>query len=516
MSIKSFIRLFTLAGVALPLCYVVGVFTLNYALRQVQESGDNQTISMALARETSAISYSLTENVRSYVITGDRKFMDAYLNILDVYYDAKKPRPDSAQVAPGRKVSMDDLYVEAGFDAEEKRLLSEANKLSVQLADLEIKAVELLDSARPETYAAAREKAIDMLHNETYVQTALAIQKPIAEFDRRLYARQNQARADSIALAQKVELGLLILTGLAALSILAVIVWLNRRVFKSLGLISDHLLKGAQDLDKISADFSLTSSKLSNGSANNAAGLQETSTALGQLASLTQKNADNAEEANDLMREALNFVVRARDDMRKVDAAMGEINVSGGEIGKIIKVIDEIAFQTNLLALNASVEAARAGEAGAGFAVVADEVRNLALRSAEAAKGTADLIAGTTSNINAGTGLVRSTSESIETLNEQATKVGALVEAVASASKEQSGGIGQISNAVNEMDKVTQDNAVLAAHAADDAGVLSGQAGELLDIVSELSELVQGSRAGLPGAKNGASSRPSLPYGGAE
>src|ERR1035438_1146553 len=107
---------------------------------------------------------------------------------------------------------------------------------------------------------------------------------------------------------------------------------------------------------------------------------------------MTRKNADDSRAAAALMSDAGEVVGVANHTLAQMEASMQEINASSEKIGKIIKVIDGIAFQTNILALNAAVEAARAGEAGMGFAVVADEVKNLAQRSAEAARDTAALI----------------------------------------------------------------------------------------------------------------------------
>jgi methyl-accepting chemotaxis protein len=199
------------------------------------------------------------------------------------------------------------------------------------------------------------------------------------------------------------------------------------------------------------------------------------------------------------MAQALDFVGKASNSMDNVITAMSQIATSGNEIGKIIKTIDEIAFQTNLLALNAAVEAARAGEAGAGFAVVADEVRNLAIRSADAAKNTADLIAATISNINSGSEMVNYTSENFNTVTEHSAKVSQLVSEVAEASKEQSQGIGQITTAMSQMDKVTQSNAASAEESASAASQLSNQAGRLLGAVDELSKAVHGNSGGMAG-----------------
>ena len=108
--------------------------------------------------------------------------------------------------------------------------------------------------------------------------------------------------------------------------------------------------------------------------------------------------------------------------MSDLTVSMGEISGASEETQKIVKTIDEIAFQTNLLALNAAVEAARAGEAGAGFAVVADEVRNLAMRAAEAAKNTANLIENTVKRVKDGSELVSRTNEAFTQVAENSTE----------------------------------------------------------------------------------------------
>ena len=260
----------------------------------------------------------------------------------------------------------------------------------------------------------------------------------------------------------------------------------------------------AEGVEQAALNMTTTSNSLAEGATENAASLEETSAALDELSSMTQRNAETSTEANGLMIKANDAVRRANQSMDKVISAMTEISTSGAEIGKIIKTIDEIAFQTNLLALNAAVEAARAGEAGAGFAVVADEVRNLAIRSADAAKSTADLIAGTITNIASGEEMVKVTAENFQTVESHSTKVSELLSGVAEASKEQSLGITQINTAMHEMDRVTQTTAASADESATSAVKLTDQAETLLEAVGDLGRLVHG--GATPG--RGGSGRP--------
>ncbi len=180
--------------------------------------------------------------------------------------------------------------------------------------------------------------------------------------------------------------------------------------------------------------------------------------------------------------------------MAQLNESTEEIFLASQETQKIIKSIDEIAFQTNLLALNAAVEAARAGEAGAGFAVVADEVRNLAARSAEAAKSTAELIGSTVDKVSASREVAAKSLSGIEMVVEKSSKVGELIGEISAASQEQSNGIGQINIAVSEMDKVTQQNAANAEESAAAAEELNAQAEQMRDFVGDLSAMITGVR----------------------
>jgi methyl-accepting chemotaxis protein len=183
-------------------------------------------------------------------------------------------------------------------------------------------------------------------------------------------------------------------------------------------------------------------------------------------------------------------VEKANVQMAHLTEAIGEITRSSEETGKIIKTIDEIAFQTNLLALNAAVEAARAGEAGAGFAVVADEVRNLALRSAEAARNTSDLIEKTIKAVRNGNEMTASTQEAFRANAELSGKISQLVDEIATASEEQAHGIAQVNTAVAEMDRVTQRTAATAEESASAAEEMNAQAQQMRAYVEELASVV--------------------------
>jgi methyl-accepting chemotaxis protein len=183
-------------------------------------------------------------------------------------------------------------------------------------------------------------------------------------------------------------------------------------------------------------------------------------------------------------------VAEANRTLADMTTSMQEISESSGKISKIIKVIDEIAFQTNILALNAAVEAARAGEAGMGFAVVADEVRSLAQRSAQAAKDTAALIEESITKSNEGSKRLEHVTQVIHAITESTAKVKTLVDEVNLGSQEQARGIGQISQSIAEMDRVTQANAASAEQTASASEQMSAQAQALQNIARELRTLV--------------------------
>ena len=276
---------------------------------------------------------------------------------------------------------------------------------------------------------------------------------------------------------------LIVLTALFAVVVVRLIV-------KALTGMVVRLRDGSEQVAASSGQVSSASQSLAEGATEQAAGLEETSSSLEEMASMTKQSAENTGAMSQIFMDTQKAADSAREEMGRMDAAINEIQSSSSETAKIIKVIDEIAFQTNLLALNAAVEAARAGEAGKGFAVVAEEVRNLAMRSAEAARNTSQLIEASVGNANRGVDIAAVVGTSLKAITDQIQKTSSLVQEVSVATQEQAQGISEINSAVSQMDQVTQANAANAEESASASAELNSQSDEMYRIVEELSALV--------------------------
>ncbi len=289
---------------------------------------------------------------------------------------------------------------------------------------------------------------------------------------------------------------------------------------KVLSTVAEQLGAGADQTAAAAGQVSTSSQSLAEGASEQAASLEETSASLEEISSMTKRNAESATRAKDLSNQTRQAAETGAASMAEMKVAMDAIKDSSANIAKIVKTIDEIAFQTNILALNAAVEAARAGEAGAGFAVVADEVRSLAQRSAQSAKETASKIEDSVSRSEHGVQIGTKVAQSFEQIVVKARQVDELVAEIATASQEQTQGIGQVSTAVSQMDKVTQSNAAGAEEAASASEELNAQAEMMRESVRELQQLVgattQRTAAAAPKASKQAPARkavktPSVP-----
>ena len=289
--------------------------------------------------------------------------------------------------------------------------------------------------------------------------------------------------------------------------VIGITLLVTRGISRPLTRIIVGLTDGAQQVNDAATQVSGASQSLAEGASEQASSLEETSSSLEEMAAMTRTNAENAKQANELSVQARRAAQGGDQTMEQLNGAMSAINDSAGQISKIIKVIEEIAFQTNLLALNAAVEAARAGEHGKGFAVVADEVRNLAQRAAGAARETTALIEDSVTNAREGTEVAGKVGETLGAIVADVTTVTDLIDGIARASQEQAQGVEQLNSAVSQMDKVTQENAAGAEECASASEELSAQAQAVQGIVNELAALIHGNKAGQTQASSAPAAR---------
>ncbi len=257
----------------------------------------------------------------------------------------------------------------------------------------------------------------------------------------------------------------------------------NSTIAKLFSVVS-NIMETSNRVRTGATEISQGNSSLSARTEQQATSLEETASSMEEMTSTVKQNADNAGEANQLAMAARTEAEKGGEVVGQAITAMHAIADSSKKIADIIGVIDEIAFQTNLLALNASVEAARAGDQGRGFAVVASEVRNLAGRSAKAAKEIKDLIQDSGRKVDEGAKLVNESGDSLDSIVNGVKKVTDIVGEIAAASQEQSTGIEEVSNAIIQLDELTQQNAALVEEAAAASEAMGEQAENLSEVVS--------------------------------
>jgi methyl-accepting chemotaxis protein len=257
-----------------------------------------------------------------------------------------------------------------------------------------------------------------------------------------------------------------------------------RTMQSNLRRIVGEVREGVESVATASREIEQGNLNLSSRTEQQASNLQQTAASMEQMTATVQNNAESARRAAELASSATDVAGKGGAVMAEVVATMGAITQSSRRISEIVGVIDGIAFQTNILALNAAVEAARAGDQGRSFAVVATEVRNLAQRSTQAAKEIKDLIGESTARVEGGARLVDDAGATMQEIVEQVRRVADLIGGITAASVEQGTGIGQVSQAVSNLDEMTQQNAALVEESAAAAATLRRQADRLASSVA--------------------------------
>ncbi|MDK2967396.1 methyl-accepting chemotaxis protein [Lacrimispora sp.] len=244
------------------------------------------------------------------------------------------------------------------------------------------------------------------------------------------------------------------------------------------------IIVSASQVSSSSEQVAESSQQLSEGATRQASSVEEIAATISDISHHIRSNAENAKKAGTMSLRAVEQVSSGQQEMERLVSAMTEISETSAEIGKIIKVVEDIAFQTNILALNAAVEAARVGEAGKGFAVVADEVRSLAGKSADAARDTTALIEKSIEAVKNGNEIALETSHSLEQIVTSTREVSELVNEISGRSSEQSEAVSQLKSGMEQVSGVVQSNAATAEESAAYAQELSGQSLIMTDLVS--------------------------------
>jgi hypothetical protein len=364
---------------------------------------------------------------------------------------------------------------------EDRRLFDDLMKLRVEYRAARGKTLQFLSDGHPDA-------ALDAMH----VSLQPVLERYTVALSTLVDYNKRSADTSSSSLQRAVArgIGAAILGMLGALVVGAGAAW---RIIRGIdGVIKSavgELRTGSGQVAAAASQVAGSSQALSQGSSEQAASLEETSASMEEIASLTRKNAESLDRCAGMMAESATVVGQANVALTDMTDSMTRIGDSSREISKIIKTIDEIAFQTNLLALNAAVEAARAGDAGMGFAVVAGEVRNLAQRAGQAARDTTALIEESVERARQGHARVEHVADVMQAVTRSAEAVKALVDEMTVAAQQQAQGISQVSQAVVEMEKVTQSTAATAEEGAAASEELNAQAEAALAVVRRLESL---------------------------
>ena len=500
-----FISLFTVVTV-LMLALLIAMYQLAASEKALNDAQANRYLSYLLADELRQSSDDLTRLARTYVLSGDEKYEQYYMDILEiragkkarpeayerVYWDFfaadnLPPRPDSEQ-----KIPLLELMKQAGFTDKELSKLDEANRNSNELVATEVLAMNAVKGLVPDgkgNYVpgtADLEHARKIMHDADYHANKAKIMRPIDDFfvlldertSRAVAAAENRSEWMIALIYTMLGLILVVLCGALAFSYKILLRQLGGEPADAARLVKEvangslnadialnktdrgsllfHLREmlirlretigdvqsTAHTLASAAEEVSASAQSLSDTASQQAASVEETSSSVEQISSTVAQNSENAKITDNMARQSNKDAVETSKAVREMVTAMEKI---AGKIG----LIDDIAYQTNLLALNAAIEAGRAGEHGRGFAVVAAEVRKLAERSQVAAREIGDVaqhsvtIASTTGNL-------------LDQMVPSISKTAELVQEISAASHEQTLGLDQINHSISDLAKTSQ------------------------------------------------------------
>jgi methyl-accepting chemotaxis protein len=325
--------------------------------------------------------------------------------------------------------------------------------------------------------------ALDMIQKQ--IQTHMAARdKKVVKNTEHIQERV----CNRIKVSEKIIL-LLSFAVFAALLLITYSVW---RMLEPLKKIIHGLTESHKHLLSVSGQIAESGQTLAKGASAQASSAEETSSALDEVSAMSGRNAAYSKKADELEKKTGMLIQKADMSVSELTHSIEEITQTSRETFKIIQQIEDIAFQTNLLALNAAIEAARAGEAGAGFAVVADEVRNLAVRAGQSAKNTGEIIEKTVSKIQSSSDIVNLTKQSFSDAAENAVQIGQWVSKISDASEEQFATIKEVGRAIEEINKITQQNAADSEHAASVSEEMNTRAKQMETFVADLAKIIGG------------------------
>ena len=422
--------------------------------------------------------------------------MEACTVIFQSLHFAAEARLTSEVFEASRRLAVGDVSYEPtgdGVAAAVRRVVLSVRALVAQLRELSTAVGKGNLGARVNTDGAqgAFREALDGAN----ATVAAADESALAAHDEQEHARQFLADLSDVVGRLEARDLRTRLTGKYADKYQATADALNRAI-ATLGSTLGDVAGAASQVSLAAVQITDGSESLSHGATRQAASLEEVSSSLQELSSMARRSAEHAGTVRGLVETAAQASATGGDAIRRLGSAIGEISAASSATQKIVRTIDEIAFQTNLLALNAAVEAARAGDAGRGFAVVAEEVRALAIRSAAAARQTADLIEGAVRSATQGTTISSEANDAFAQIDAGVASVQAVIGEIVEAADEQRRGATSISQSVEEVNRVTQDTAATSEESAAGARELAAQAESMAELVGSF-QLPGGERSRL-------------------